>query len=151
MAVLYRICAKTYSPQDPSGAARSSEGRWHIIGQRVLYLSSSLALCILEMRANGVTFPSIRERYHFSAVDIDPVRYGEEPPASFYAERWAASKETSQRFGSGWYQERNSLLLGVRSAVLTTERNYLVNALHPAFERMKFSEPLEIPLDPRLG
>ena len=150
MAVLYRICGRAWLPQDPTGAARSTEGRWHVMGQRVLYLSSSLALCVLELRANAISFATIRERFHFSSVEVPP-DHTETLHSSFYPHDWSADKAASQTMGRRWYQRQASLGLMVRSAVLPLELNCIVNTTHQDFGKLHFSRPHAIPLDPRVG
>ena len=148
---LYRISARQYLPQDPTGAAGTSEGRWHLMGQRVLYFSSSLALCALELRANAVSFGRIREAHHYCTLDAELSRDGESAPEALYSRDWALDKRTTQRYGADWYGRRSSLILRVKSAVLSTEWNYIVSAAHPGFDLLVFPAPLSIPLDPRLS
>jgi RES domain-containing protein len=148
---IYRICRNTYPPNDPAGAAMTTEGRRHRYGQRVLYCSSSLDVCILEMRANGVSFRAMREGYHYTCIQLRVEQVVEEPPASFFAGHWRESKTASQQFGSDWYGRCSSLLLAVPSTVLSAEHNYLVHAGHHAFGELGFSPPLPVPLDTRLA
>lgn len=148
--VLYRICSREFLPQDPTGAARTFDGRWHKIGQRILYFSSSLSLCVLEMKANAVSFERIRDNQHYCALNVDSEKHGESVPDSFYSRGWAREKQVSQEFGGGWYNRRTSLLLAVRSVVLPVEWNYLINTAHPDFATIVFPAPLSIPLDSRL-
>jgi RES domain-containing protein len=151
VALLYRISHKSYLPQDPRGAAGTSEGRWHLLGQRVLYFSSSLPMCVLELRVNAISFEQIRRHHHYCAVDIDLMR--KKPmtaPDSFYAGNWALHKPASQKFGGDWYNRNASLCLEVRSAVLSTEVNYIVNTAHPDFHSLVFQKSRPVPLDSRL-
>ena len=146
---LYRVSARQYLPQDPTGAAGTSEGRWHLMGQRVLYFSSSLALCVLELRANAVSFRRMREAYHYCALAVDDVELSHDSELAaeaLYSRDWILDKQPTQQYGSDWYGRRNSLVLTVKSAVLPTERNYIVNAAHPRFDSLIFSAPLAIPL-----
>ena len=148
--VLYRISGKSYTPQDPTGAAASSEGRWHLLGQRILYFSSSLSLSVLELKVNGVSFETIRKNQHYLRMDVDETGRDESIPKSFYSPDWMLDKRDSQRFGADWYTEKRSLFLVVRSAILPVEWNCLVNTLHPDFSGLSFASPLPVPLDPRL-
>lgn len=150
MLKVFRICGIAYAPQDPTGAALSSEGRWHGKGQRVLYFSASLSTCVLELRANGVSYKTIREKSHFCEAripgDIEP----EVVPSALYPANWQLAKKKSQAFGSQWFAESRSLILRVRSAVIAMESNFLMNTNHPDFQRIAFSRPFQTDLDPRL-
>jgi len=150
-ATLYRISPRKYLPQDPTGAAGTSEGRWHLMGQRVLYFSSSAPLCLLELRANAVSFRRIREAYHYCTLDVELSQDGELTPEALYSRDWTLDKRPTQQYGGDWYSRKRSLILTVKSAVLPTEWNYIVNAIHPGFDSLVFSAPRLIPLDPRLN
>ncbi len=157
MLHLYRICRNIYDPKDYTGASRTP-GRWHTIAQSVLYFSSSLALCVLELKANSVSFTAIREEFHYIELAINPDRLSiEEVPESFYSgnpsrreKNWTSDKELTSDFGSEWYRNNNTLILKVRSAVLPTDSNFILNTAHPDFSKLKFPKPLKIPLDPRV-
>jgi len=148
---LYRICRNIYDPKDSTGANIIS-GRWHTLAQRVLYFSSSLALCILELKANSVSFEAIRKGFHYIKLETDIDSFSiEEVSESFYSGDWAWNKQLTQDFGSEWYKKSRTLILKVRSAVLPTDANFILNAAHTDFSKLKFPKPLEIPLDPRVS
>jgi RES domain-containing protein len=147
---LYRICRNIYDPADPTGASQTP-GRWHILGQRVLYFCSSLAMCILELKANSVPFNVLRENYHYVALEIDTSNINiEEVPEAFYSKEWILNRRKTQEYGNEWFESGRSLILKVSSAVLPTDSNFIINTTHPYFTKLKFHKPLFIPLDPRV-
>jgi RES domain-containing protein len=148
---VFRICSRIKAPHDSSGEALSSEGRWHQKGQRVLYFSKSLAACVLERRSNGVSFHTIRNFDHFSVAKLSARASMETIPEGFYEEGWQQRKPRTQEFGSKWYSEKRSLVLRVKSAVLPVEVNFIINASHPEFNGITFTDPMAIELDPRLS
>jgi RES domain-containing protein len=147
---IYRICRNVYSPLDPTGAI-ITPGRWHLPGQSVLYFSSSLAMCILELKANSVSFQTIREGFHFIKSEIysDDLKVSE-VPESFYTKNWIKEKTLSQKYGNKWFRLKKSPLLKIKSSVLSTDYNFIINTSHPDFSKLKFSEPQKIPLDVKL-
>ncbi len=150
MLKLYRICRKVYDPKDPSGAIKTS-GRWHILGQRVLYFCSSLAMCVLELRANSISFAAIRNEYHYVEIEIDVASIIiEEVPKSFYLKNWILERQLTQKYGTEWFKSKESLFLKVNSAVLPTDSNFILNTTHPDFANLHFSKPRVVPLDPRI-
>jgi len=147
---LYRICRHVYKPQDPTGASKIP-GRWHSLGSRVLYFCSSLALCILELKANSVSFVTIRKEYHYTDIEINEDNLIiEEVPKSLYTKNWTLNRKKTQDYGNVWYKSNRSPILKVRSAVLPTDFNYVLNTNHPEFLNINFRKPLHIPLDPRI-
>jgi RES domain-containing protein len=106
---------------------------------------------VLELRANAVSFGQMREGYHYCALNVELSQDGESAPEALYSRDWILDKRRSQGYGSDWYGRKNSLILTVKSAVLPTEWNHIVNTAHPGFASLVFSDPLSIPLDPRLN
>lgn len=150
MQRIFRICAGTFDPKDPTGAALSSEGRWHKKGQRVLYFGMSLSTCVLEFKANGVSYATLRMMHHFSEAEIPDDITPEIVTVDLYKPGWQLSKDESQDYGSKWYTEGRSLLLLVKSSVITAENNLVMNTTHPDFGRIAFTNPVPVELDPRL-
>jgi RES domain-containing protein len=70
-----------------------------------------------------------------------------------FPETWRAMPHSleTQTFGAAWARERRSVTLRVPSAVVPGEFNYLINPLHPDFERVKIGKPERFSFDPRLG
>ena len=127
MPQLYRICRHVYKPQDPTGASKIP-GRWHTLGSRVLYFCSSLALCILELKANSVSFVTIRKEYHYTDIEINEENLiFEEVPKSLYTKNWTLNRKKTQDYGNVWYKSNRSPILKVKSAVLPTDFNYVLN------------------------
>ena len=150
MQQLYRICRNIYNPQDPTGASKIP-GRWHTLGERVLYFCSSLAMCILELKANSVSFNTIGEHYHYTVLVINENNLLiEAVPESFYLKNWILKLDKTQNFGDGWFKSRRSPILKVRSAVLPTDYSFILNTAHPDFPDVSFPKPMNIPLDPRI-
>jgi len=63
--------------------------------------------------------------------------------------RLFSSYEDTQLLGSAWYQQRQSLLLKVPSAVVPGDRNVLIHAAHQDYHCVKLSERIPFPFDKR--
>lgn len=148
MLRIYRICRNIYDPKDTTGSSQTA-GRWHNFGQRVIYFSSSLALSVLELRANAVSFTSIRQEFHYTFADINTDSI-EEVHESFYIKNWALNRKLTQQYGDEWFKAGRTSVLKVKSAVLPTDSNFILNINHPYFDKIKFPKPMTIPLDPRI-
>lgn len=150
MLCIYRICRNIYNPKDSTGSSQTA-GRWHNPGQRVLYFSSSIALSVLELRANAVSFTSIRDEFHYTFLEIkNDLISIEEVPESLYIKNWILNRKLTQQYGDEWFKSSRTLLLKVKSAVLPIDSNFILNTNHPDFSLLKFPKPLKIPLDPRV-
>jgi len=57
---------------------------------------------------------------------------------------------SARRFGKLWYEEKRSVILVVPSVVARPERNLVINALHPEFQRLVPGEERLVWWDRRL-
>ena len=55
-----------------------------------------------------------------------------------------------QQLGWRWAKAATTAVLSVPSAVIPSERNYLLNPLHPEFRRIRIGKPRAFRFDPRL-
>ncbi len=94
----------------------------------------------------------MRLEYHYIQLDINSGNLKiEEVPESFYSKDWVSARETTQKFGDEWYSSSRSLILKVRSAVLPTDSNFILNTTLFDFSRLKIEKPMKIPLDTRIN
>lgn len=124
------------------GGARRASGRWHEAGAQVIYASEHYSTAMLEklVHYNG----ALPRRQHFIEITV-PAGISYEVVNPDRLEGWAAMDgETARRFGRVWYNEKRSALLVVPSVVARMERNFVFNAGHPDFARIRTG--LEIPV-----
>ncbi len=108
-------------------------------------------MCILELKANSISFTAIRKEYHYTSIDINPKTFKiTEMLPSFYKYNWTLKRELTQGYGSDWFTAGKTPFLKVFSAVLPTETNFILNTAHPDYSKIIFSDPVNIPLDPRV-
>lgn len=135
---------------DGEGAFRFG-GRWNSRGQRVVYVSSTLSLAVLEV-----------------LVHLDPAAYlpelcaiSIEVPMDLIAAREFSSLDTisgglpwnlrqTRTWGDDWTRQQTKVALQVPSAVVHNESNYLLSPNHPDFAKLKIGEPQVFPVDARL-
>ena len=60
------------------------------------------------------------------------------------------ASKTLRDFGVRWVEEAVSAVLAVPSAVIPSERNYLLNPAHPDFKKIKIRAPLPFGFDSRM-
>lgn len=154
MIRVYRLCAEKF--QTRPDLAMNGEGglhgpaRWHPKGHRIVYLSSSLALCTLEMKVQDA---GMKPRYAGFEVEVpDDVSRRMLDPARLSPNwRTRAGYPACQSLGRQWLTGSGEVaILIVPSAIVPRESNYLLNPLHPDFARLTVI-PLGIQdTDPRL-
>ena len=116
-------------------------GRWNSPGTRVVYVSESLALAALEvlvhLQASSVlsAYSAVKVSFDDSlatAVDLStlPANWRNSPPPA-----------ELQAIGDEWVAKGASAVLKVPSAVIDTERNFLINPIHEEFNRIVIEPP----------
>jgi RES domain-containing protein len=109
------------------GAARV-EGRWHAVGQEVIYASEHYATAMLEKLAhyNGLLPPN----QHFIEIEI-PLGTSYEKVTKDSLPDWSRPDGRAARaFGSAWIEEQRSAILIVPSYVAREETTVLINPRH---------------------
>lgn len=121
---------------DPAGGfpiysaegARQVEGRWHSIGQEVIYASEHYGTALLEklVHFNG----NLPSNQHFIEIDI-PAGVTYEVVTKEKLPGWdSANGAVSREFGEQWLSDTRTAILIVPSVVSREENNILINPNH---------------------
>jgi RES domain-containing protein len=155
--IVWRIAAETrdHRADDRTGAgARATGGRWNRQGSPVIYASANVALACLETIVHFRTTDlplnrilvkvEIPDRAWAARAEIDaaaaPVGWDVQPAGL-----------ASIEYGERWLSGGASLVLGVPSAIIPEEQNYLINPSHPAMAAVRMVRVRRFTYDPRLG
>ena len=148
---LYRLVKHKYARQALSGrGGLEADGRWHSVGRPIVYLASSEALAVLEVRVHlGPVVPV--DRYVILTVEI-PARLAEPLPRADWPRGWDAVPfgTASQRVGDRWLAEQRGVALRVPSVHSSTDFNVLFNPAHPKASRAKVVARRRYAFDGRL-
>jgi RES domain-containing protein len=149
---LFRLVKAKHAARAFDGeGARRFGGRWNERGTAVVYLGGTLSLAALE---TFVHLSAVDARLTFVAIEVvvpDGIRIahvseGQLPP-NWRAE--PAPRET-KAIGSDWVRAGETLLLRVPSVIVPRESNYLLNAAHPGFSRLRIGPPEPFGFDERM-
>jgi RES domain-containing protein len=156
LVTAYRLVRRIRAKDAFSGeGSRLFGGRWTPKGSPAVYCSEHLSLCVLELRVNQDQFLA-REGYRYFTVTFRPALMESlsltDAPRGWDRPRITSIRLTAaQRFGEKWLKEKRSAVLQVPSAVLTQEKKYILNPLHPDFASIRISTATPIRLDSRLS
>lgn len=150
MLTVWRITTARFVTSAFTGeGARLYGGRWNPKGYPIVYTAESRSLALLEMlvqddplRANYVLVPA-----HIpDELPITTIQTQELP------EDWRnlSMRDRLQTIGKDWLTSMRSAILSVPSAVLPAERNYLINPIHPDFQKIMFGTLESLQTDIRL-
>ena len=110
--------------------------RWNYDDQFMIYTGSSRSLSSLELivHENAVS-PAFNYKVLVISIANDDNLYTQIFQADLPLNwRNAPAYRELQPLGSRWYENNQSLVLKVPSAVIPKEYNYIINVKHPAFD-----------------
>jgi len=139
-----------HSAFDGEGA-RIAGGRWNQAGTPVVYTSGTLALAALESLVHFDMAEAPDDLVCMDAAVPDSIRIGE-LKLNDLPDNWRQypAPEELARLGTGWVESGTTAVLAVPSAVIPSERNYLINPAHRDFGRIRIGVPQLFVFDPRL-
>ncbi|MDQ6925000.1 MAG: RES family NAD+ phosphorylase [Candidatus Eremiobacteraeota bacterium] len=121
-----------------SGAERRG-GRWNRIGTRAAYASSTRSLAALEYLAHvdadelALDLVFVGVAFHDNALESG------NPP-----EGWERLRSrVAMDYGQTWLRSSRSPVLGVPSAIVKAERNYVINPAHAQAHTLAIDRELE--------
>jgi RES domain-containing protein len=150
---VWRICRKPYVDQALVGIGGIyTSGRWHTKGHPIVYTASSAALAALEVlvHVDPLTAPTDLRLLTIELPDdlttevLEPLTLPED---------WQSvpAPASLQTLGSSWLTSGRTAALNVPSAVITVERNFLLNPRHPELQRIGISSDEAFSFDTRLS
>ncbi|HJZ90816.1 MAG TPA: RES domain-containing protein [Gemmataceae bacterium] len=147
----YRVVKAKYAATAFDGeGARLYGGRWNSPGVRVVYVSESLSLSVLEILVHLQTNVLLSSYVTF-AVELPETVIEELPTAALPADwREFPAPPAVRALGDAWVARGSSAALRVPSAVLAMEHNYLLNPAHAEFVRLAVSGPEPLDVDARV-
>ena len=148
---VWRLCKIKHIAFDGEGARRAG-GRWNRRGTRVVYTSESLSLAALELLVHCEIALAPEDLVAVPAEVPDAIAR-EELSAADLPRDWRVhpAPEGLARLGTDWIRRGKTAVLGVPSAVVPAERNFLLNPAHPDFARIRVGRPEPFSFDPRLS
>ena len=145
----YRLSRSEYARYDGEGAKRAG-GRWNSKGTRVLYMSETRALCVLEVLVHLTD--TLPDKYVLGEGVIPEDLAYEEVRESTLPSEWKtlliSEQSQTRQIGDEWVARGTSAVLLVPSVVVG-ENNILCNPDHPDFPQIQFSSPIPFTFDSR--
>lgn len=150
MGQAWRIvkAAHAAAAMDGEGARRYG-GRWNSPGTRIIYSSGTQALAVLESLVH--LNPPVAFQFVVIPVGFDPALV-ETVALPDLPEGWNREppQACTQHLGDRWVAEARSAVLGVPSALIPSEANYLLNPAHPNFKKIRVGKPITFSFNSRL-
>lgn len=134
------------------GALRSA-GRWHPAGIPIVYASDTPASALLEVIVYTEASSLLTHAYALFTIDFEPEQHLLVLESAVWPEDWRrlAWPRSTQQIGARWFEDQDSVILQVPSAIVPQQHNYLINPQHPHFQALKIEGPVPFEIDPRLA
>ena len=150
MLIAWRIVQAQHitSAFDGEGARRYG-GRWNHKGVPMVYAAESLSLAALESLVR-LEFSQILSTYASIAIEFDEDLCLRLESSSLPTD-WASNpiSNSTREIGTAWFNSGESAVLAVPSVIVPIETNYLINPLHPDFEKLQIGGSEEFQYDSR--
>lgn len=147
----WRLLKTKYATHAFDGeGARLYGGRWNSSRRPVIYVSSSLALAVLEILVHlddtGPLPAYSQARVSFDASIVETLSPAE-LPSDWTQDPAPAS---TRAIGNAWLEEARTPVLRIPSTVIHSETNFLLNPRHPGFDRIALGSLEAVSFDSRL-
>lgn len=150
--IIWRIeKAKRTATAKTGEGARMAGGRWTSPGYPAVYCAEHLSLAILEVLVhapdpNQRSAPRVRFRIEIERALIERVPDRQILPD--FSPR--TPYPVTRAIGDAWLRDSGRPVLSVPSAIVQTERNYILNPMHSDFGRISWGAHEPVALDDRL-
>jgi RES domain-containing protein len=145
----WRIARKKYADISGAGGLVDS-GRWHFVGQEVLYVSTSISLAALEYAVHSALRPVDSVLMKIEIPD-DSIITIEQHLGGPLPANWPYVEVQTQHIGSEWLASNDFIALEVPSIIIPMERNLILNPKHPRFaSEVSLIETFPFFFDPRI-
>ncbi len=132
--LVYRIVLEKYASLHASGI----EGRWNSSGIKVIYTAQSRALACLEnvVHRSG---EGLNNLFRTLIIDIPSSERIEKIQLKDLPKNWQQfnKEHLCRQIGDDWFYRQESLVLQVPSVIIPNEYNYIINAQHKNFKKVK--------------
>jgi RES domain-containing protein len=136
----WRLCRAPFADLSGNGA-RLYGGRWNSPGRPLVYMASTAALAVLEVRVHlDLPFDLLPEDYVLLTIDLDELQ----------VKRVVDMPADPRLFGDAWLRERRTPVLQTPSAIVPESPNLLLNSDHPSSGLARVVDRRSFAFDPRL-
>jgi RES domain-containing protein len=148
--IVYRLAAKQYIDDLAGTGAKLFGGRWNPVGKACIYTSAHISLALLEK------FVHANHQENMQRIALLRLELPDNSDLIFHAdekllkESWPDDVSYSQWIGEQVLSDASVIGFSVPSAIVPTERNYILNPLAKDFNRVKAMAITDFTADFRL-
>ena len=147
--IVYRISNTVYNDDISGTGAKINGSRWNSKGVPALYTSQFISLAVLEMLVN-TNFKDYAIALDLMYINLPDIQSVTNIDLKHLKNNWKDDFDYTRYIGDSFFNQKESLILKVPSAVIHEEYNYLVNPLHNDFKKIKLIKTKSFWPDERL-
>ncbi len=133
---VFRLSHTQFSMDLSGQGAKLYGGRWNSIGTPMLYTSGHISLCALELACNSGGLIGLKN-LALTCITISNKAIIEKLDLKDLPKNWNThpSSNANKILGDQFLKGTSAIALAVPSVLVPEEFNYLINPLHPSFEK----------------
>jgi RES domain-containing protein len=149
--IVYRICKEKYADNLSGIGAELYGGRWNSKGVPMLYASSNISLCTLEMLVQ-INHQLVPHDFILLFIQLPTtahckIIFGENLPLNWNSH---PPNNHTQKIGDEFILNSQHLCMHVPSAIIPNENNILLNPHSKHFSNLKVIKKIKYQIDGRL-
>lgn len=151
--IVWRIAKERHALDRVGTGGLLEGGRWHQMGQPVIYAGLTAEIAALEKLANIGTHYPVDLVLAVIHLPDDPTLYERHADPASLPVGWNAipSGNASAEFGAAFLRSGSTLGLIVPSAIVPEALNIVINPLHPKFAKARMEIQRPFKFDQRLS
>lgn len=148
--IVYRLAAKEYIHDTAGTGAKLFGGRWNPVGHACIYTSEQISLALLEK------FVHANHKENMERISLLRIEIPDDKTALFHTNEkllkkgWTDDISYSQWIGEQILEDPEVTAFTVPSAIISSERNVIINPLSAKFTAVKFLSVVDFSTDFRL-
>ena len=146
--ILWRV--SNHRSLDGSGGL-SAPGRWHTVGQRIVYCASNPATALLEALVHAkIDLEDIPVNFRYLEIDVPDTLTVEDVDVSKLPPSWRTDHAATRHIGDRWLRSGRTALLRVPSVIVPATWNVLINPRRPEISQVRIVRDHSHQIDLRL-
>ncbi len=133
---VFRLSHAQFSMDLSGQGAKLYGGRWNSIGTPMLYTSSQISLCALELACNSGGLLGLNN-LALTCISISTKASIEKLEIKDLPKNWQTypSPIANKIVGDQFIKQQKAIAFAVPSVLVPEAMNYLINPLHPSFDK----------------
>jgi RES domain-containing protein len=120
------------------GGGLSASGRWHTVGQRIVYCAPNPATALLEVLVHTkIDIEDVPVNFRYLEIAAPDTLAVDDADMDGLGQSWRTNLAGTRRIGDRWLRSGRTALLRVPSVIVPATWNVLINPQHPESSQVR--------------